>query len=112
KGPDLLCDFQHKTFNTELFKMSKTKSHLKRIFQLFVLEGSVTSWLCWFSSRVLAVGVGEGISVPLLSEKLTLWCSCCVTVTFLGLAVAEACSLSVSLTTTGVVGMEAFSISV
>lgn len=77
-----------------------------------MLKGSVTSWLGWFSSRVLAVGIGEGISVLLLTNKLMLWCSYCATVTSLGLAVVEACSLSALVLTMGVVGMEALSISV
>lgn len=34
KGPDLGSVSQRKNFNIELLKMSKTKSHLKRIFQL------------------------------------------------------------------------------
>lgn len=77
-----------------------------------VLKGSVPSWLGWFSSRVLAVRGGEGISVLLLTDKLMLWCSCCVTVTPPGLAVVEACSLSALVPTMGVVGMEASSISI
>ncbi|KFP49446.1 hypothetical protein N323_00968, partial [Cathartes aura] len=108
KGPDLGSDSQHKNFNIELLKMSKTKSHLKRIFKLC----SVTSWLGWFSSRVLAVGVGEGTSVLLLTDTLMLWCSCCVTVTSPGLAVVETCSLSALVPTRGVVEMEASSISI
>ncbi|KAF1462381.1 hypothetical protein FQV21_0005308, partial [Spheniscus demersus] len=108
KGPDVGSDSQHKNFTIELFKKSKTKSHLKRIFQLC----SVTSWLGWLSSRVLVVGGGEGISVLLLTDKLMLWCSCCVTVTSPGLAVVEACSLSALVPTMGVVGMEASSISI
>ncbi|KFP45666.1 hypothetical protein N324_12860, partial [Chlamydotis macqueenii] len=66
----------------------------------------------WFSSRVLAVGVGEGISVLLLTDKLTLWCSRGVTVMPPRLAVGEACSLSALVPTMGVVGMETSSISV
>ncbi|KFQ14714.1 hypothetical protein N330_10059, partial [Leptosomus discolor] len=108
KGPDLGSDSQHKNFNIELFKMSKPKSHLKSIFQLC----SVTSWLGWFSSRVLAAGVREGISVLLLTDKLMLWCSCCVTVMSPGLAVVEACNLSALVPTMGVVRMKASSISV
>jgi len=77
-----------------------------------VVKGSVISWLGWFSSRVLEVAVGEGISVLLLTDKLMLWCSRCVTVTSPGLAVVEACSLSASVPTMGVVRMEASSISV
>ncbi|KFW81344.1 hypothetical protein N305_09884, partial [Manacus vitellinus] len=108
KGPDLGSDSQHRNFNTELFKTSKTKNHLKRIFQLC----SVASWLGWFSSRVLAVSVGEGISVLLLTDKLILWCSGCVTVMSPGLAVVEACSLSALEPAMGVVGMKPFSTSV
>ncbi|KAI1236785.1 hypothetical protein IHE44_0015039, partial [Lamprotornis superbus] len=125
-----------RNFNTELFKTSKTKNHLKRIFQLcanhspsflsrssgtkssrpFPLgsgqPGSVDSWLGWFSSRVLAVKVGEGISVLLLTDKLMLPCSGCVAVMSPGLAVVEACSPSASESATGVVGMKASSSSV
>ncbi|KFO98554.1 hypothetical protein N300_00764, partial [Calypte anna] len=104
KGPNLGSDSQHKNFNTVLFKMSKTRS--------LVLKGSVTSWLVWFSSRVLAVRGGEGISVLLLTEKLVVWCSCCSNVMPPGLTVVAACSLSTLVPTMGVVGMEASSISV
>lgn len=76
-----------------------------------VLKGSGTSCLGWFSSRVLAVGIEERISALLLTDKL-MWCSRCVTVTSLVLAVVEACSASALVPTMGVVGMEAFSSSV
>lgn len=61
---------------------------------------------------MLAVRVGKGISVLLLADKLMLWCSRCVTVTSLGLAVVEPCGLSALVPTMGVVGMEASSTSV
>ncbi|KAL2301833.1 hypothetical protein Nmel_011233, partial [Mimus melanotis] len=108
KGSDLGSDSQHRNFNTELFKTSKTKNHLKRIFQLC----SVASWLGWFSCRVLVVKVGEGISVLLLTDKLMLSCSGCVAVMSPELAVEEACSPSASETAMGVVGMKASSSSV
>ncbi|KFO64534.1 hypothetical protein N302_11455, partial [Corvus brachyrhynchos] len=108
KGTDLGSDSQHRNFNTELCKMSKTKNHLKRLFQLC----SVASWLGWFSSRVLAVKIGEGISVLLLTDKLMLSCSGCVTVMSPGLAVVEACSVSAFEPAMGVVGMKASSTSV
>lgn len=72
-----------------------------------VLKGSVVSWLGWFSSRVLTVKVEEGISVLLLTDKLMLSCSGCVTVMSAGLAVVEACSLSALEPAMGVVGMKA-----
>lgn len=77
-----------------------------------VLKGSVTSWWGWLSSRVLAVGVVGRISVLLLTDKLMLWCSCCETVTSVGLAVLEACSPSALVPTMGVVGTGASSISI
>lgn len=77
-----------------------------------VLKGSVASWLGWFSSRVLAVKVGEGISVLLLTDKLMLSRSGCVTVMSSGLAVVKACSFSSLEPAMGVVGMKASSTSV
>lgn len=47
----------------------------------------------------------------LLSDELTLWCSCCVTGMSAGLAVAEACSLSPSVPATVVAEIEASSTS-
>ncbi|KFQ26045.1 hypothetical protein N332_10676, partial [Mesitornis unicolor] len=108
KGPaESGSDSQHRNFNTELFKTSKTKSHLKK-----GSFSSVTWWLGWFSSRALAVGVGEAVSVLLLTNKLPLWGWCCVTVTSPGLAVGEACSVSALVPIMGVVGIDASSTSV
>lgn len=78
---------------------------------LVVLKGSVTSWSDGFFSRVPTVEAGEGISV-LLADKLTLWCSRCMTVMPVGVAAVEVCSLSVLVPTTGVAEMKASSTSV
>ena len=101
-----------KTSPGTLFRGSVGVALLVSSISSVVLKGSVTSWLGWFSSRVLAVGVGEGTSVLLLTDTLMLWCSCCVTVTSPGLAVVETCSLSALVPTRGVVEMEASSISI
>lgn len=111
-GRTFCTDRKGKTLPGTLFRGGVGVALLVSSISSVVLKGSMTSWLGWFSSRVLAVGVGEGISVLLLTDKLILSCSRCVTVTSPGLAVVKVCSLSALVPTVGVVGMETCSISV
>lgn len=111
-GRTFCTDSKGKTSPGTLLRRSVGVALLASSISSVVLKGPVTSWLGWLSSRVLAAGVVGGISVLLLTDKLTLWCSCCGTVTSPGLAVLEACRPSALVPTMGVVGMEASSISV